>query len=894
MISGRGRDACATHRREVYPPWAGKLRPPKLGYEARAGGTRLPQAMSSDFSDFVESLRTQVGDGGRIVHAEHLPAREAQFAELDPPLPAELRQALAEQGIERLYSHQVEAIERLRAGDNIVVVTSTASGKTLCYNLPVLERLLADEKAKALYLFPTKALAQDQLRGLRRLGERHSRGRPARPAQGGVCHTCLNDILACGTYDGDTPASTRRRLRSDANIILTNPDMLHQGILPYHSRWAHFFSELRYVVVDEIHTYRGIFGSHVANVLRRLRRICDHYGAKPQFVCCSATIANPRELAERLIGLPVVEINRDGSPRGPKMFLLWNPPPIDRARMERRSSHDEAKELLVALMRRGVQTIAFTKTRVAAELLFRYAQESLRRDAPKLANALRPYRAGYLPAERREIERQLFSGELMGVTSTNALELGIDVGSLDASIIVGYPGTIASTWQQAGRAGRGADEALVALIAYNDPIDQYLMRHPEYFFGRSPENAVIDPENAYVLASHLRCAAFELPLREDDARYFGDLTADIAGILQDVNHVQRIDGDWYWASTDYPAAQANLRTTSDDTFTIMDAADKNRVIGVVDAISAPELVYPGGVYLHQGETYLVRQLDLEGRAAYVEPKAVDYYTQAILDAHIRADQAEQQRDWRGWRVCHGPATVTWATTGFKKIKFYSLDAIGYGKLDLPSQSLDTAATWLMPDAATIDEVRRLGRSFVEGLVGIRNVLVHVLPLYAMCDRSDLGGLVDSSNTGTPTIFLYDRYPGGLGFAEKGYEMVEAMMRSCLTLIRECECAEGCPSCVGSPVTLPPQHGDPDLWGGYPFPDKEAALVILHRILGEEPYTPRRRAASHAARAGEQLTRGARLDEAARDEGAMSQGIAARVRQAGKRRRIGVPPPSERA
>ncbi|UCH34050.1 MAG: DEAD/DEAH box helicase [Armatimonadota bacterium] len=825
--------------------------------------------MTSTVTDFGEYLRSLTDDAARIAHVERLPAREAQFAELSPPLPPEVRQALADQGIDRLYIHQVAAIERLRAGDNIVVVTSTASGKTLCYNLPVLERLLDDPEAKAFYLFPTKALAQDQLRGLRRFGESAPR---------------IKDVLACGTYDGDTPATTRRRLRNDANIILTNPDMLHQGVLPYHSRWARFFSDLRYVVVDEIHSYRGIFGSHVANVLRRLRRICDHYGARPQFICCSATIANPVELAERLIGLPVVAVDRDGSPRGPKTFLLWNPPHIDLARMERRSSHEEAKELLVALMRKHVQTIAFTKTRVAAELLFRYTQESLERRSPKLAHALRPYRAGYLPEERREIERQLFSGELMGVTSTNALELGIDVGSLDASIIVGYPGTIASTWQQAGRAGRGAEEALAVLVAYNDPIDQYLMRHPQYFFGRSPENAVVDPENAYVLASHLRCAAFELPLKVDDERYFGELTSSIAHILQDVGHVQRIDGDWYWASTDYPAAQVNLRTSSDDTFTIMDASDKNRVIGVVDAISAPELVYPGGIYLHQGDTYFVRDLDLEARAAYVEPQVVDYYTQAILDAHIRAGEAEQQRDWRGWRICHGPATVTWATTAFKKIKFYSLDSIGYGKLDLPPQHLDTVSTWLIPDAATIAEVRGHGRKFVEGLVGIRNVLVHVLPLFAMCDRTDLGGLVDSSNTGTPTIFLYDRYPGGLGFAEKGFAMVEEMMRACLALIRECECEQGCPSCVGLPVTQPPQHWDPDTSGGYPMPDKEAALVILHRLLGEEPYVPQRPQSSAGP---------SRASDDVPDE-AVTRKIAERARKAGKRRRIGIPPPGEKA
>jgi DEAD/DEAH box helicase domain-containing protein len=859
--------------------------------------------MTSGVTDFIEYLRSAAG-AGRVAHVERLPAREAEFADLDPPLPEELRQALADHGIERLYCHQVEAIEHLRAGKHVVVVTFTASGKTLCYNLPVLERLLAEPQAKAFYLFPTKALAQDQLRGLRRFGD-----------DVGARHALP---LRCGTYDGDTPASTRRRLRADANIILTNPDMLHTGILPYHSRWARFFSDLRYVVVDEIHTYRGIFGSHVANVLRRLRRICEHYGATPQFVCCSATIANPVELAQRLTGVEMTEVNRDGAPRGPKTFLLWNPPHLNVAQpppavsgrtpeaapaaicasarralpraasWERRSSHDEAKELLVALMERGVQTIAFTKTRVAAELLFRYAHEALRRTAPELADTLSPYRAGYLPAERREIERRLFSGELRGVTSTNALELGIDVGSLDASIIVGYPGTIASAWQQAGRAGRGAEEALAILVAYNDPIDQYLMRHPQYFFGRSPENAVIDPENPYVLAGHLRCAAFELPLRPDDRRYFGELTDSIAAILQDAGQVQRIDGDWYWASTDYPAAQVNLRTSSDDTFTITDASHDNAVIGVVDAISAPELVYPGGVYLHQGKTYWVRELDLEARTARVERRDLDYYTQAVLDAHIRVGTAQQQRDWRGWRVCHGPATVTWATTAFKRIKFYSLDSIGYAKLDLPPQSLDTAATWLMPDQRTVDEARAAGRKPLEGLVGIRNVLVHVLPLFAMCDRTDLGGIVDSSNTGTPTIFLYDRYPGGLGFAEKGYEMVEEMMRSCLALIRECECEAGCPSCVGSPVTLPPQHGDPDVGGGYPIPDKEAALVILHHLLGEQPYAP-----CHP-RPGDAAVSGHVAQPPSAVSLPLAPDLAQRVRRAGRRRRRGIPPPGEKA
>ncbi len=419
---------------------------------------------------------------------------------------------------------------------------------------------------------------------------------------------------------------------------MSNPDMLHQGILPYHSRWGSFFSDLKYVVVDEIHSYRGVFGSNVANVLRRLNRICRHYGSEPTYVMCSATIANPQELAGRLIGLPVELVECDGSPKGSKRFALWNPPFIDSAKMERRSSNEEAHDLLVALLRQGVQTIAFARTRVVAELLYRYTAETLEKYNPLLADSIRPYRAGYLPEERREIERRLFSGELLGVTSTNALELGIDVGSLDASVIVSYPGTIASLWQQAGRAGRGADGSLVVLVAYNDPLDQYLMQTPEFIFGRSPEHAVIDPENPYILAGHLRCAAFELPVREEEAEIFGEHTSAIAQILGDLGQMKQIDRAWYWSSTDYPAAQMSLRCASDGTYSIMDSKNQNRVLGTVDAISAPETVYPGGVYLHEGDTYLVRGLDLEARAAYVERQEVDYYTQAILDSSIRAGE----------------------------------------------------------------------------------------------------------------------------------------------------------------------------------------------------------------------------------------------------------------
>ena len=845
--------------------------------------------MAADFGKLLDEIRSSPGYQGQILHVQEIPAREAVYGELSAPMSDPIREALASLGIEQLYSHQTEAIEHLRAGRHTAVVTGTASGKTLCYNLPVLERLLSNQKAKAFYLFPTKALAQDQVRGLRRLADAH-------PDIAGLVRT--------GTYDGDTPATTRRKLRREANIIMTNPDMLHQGILPYHSRWGSFFSDLEFVVVDEIHTYRGIFGSNVANVLRRLNRICRHYGASPTYVCCSATIANPGELAERLIGAPVAVVDRDGSPRGPKRFVLWNPPNMvvncecalckqgkaaGHPTMERVSSNEEARRLLVNLLRHKVQTIAFARTRIVAELLYRYTAESLEKTNPLLAESVRPYRAGYLPEERRDIERRLFSGELLGVTSTNALELGIDVGSLDASLIVGYPGTIASTWQQAGRAGRGRDESLVVLIAYNEPLDQYLILRPDYLFGRSPEHAVIAPENPYLLAGHLRCAAFELPLRADDLRAFGEHAPPIMEILQDLNQVKRIDDAWYWSNTEYPAAQVALRTQSDDTYTIMDVADGNRVIGMVDSISAPETVYPGGVYLHEGETHLVRKLDLEARAAYVERQEVDYYTQAVLDSSIRAGDVQAEREWAGGRLCHGDATVTWRTTAFKKIKFYTQENIGYSRLDLPAQHLETAACWFAPSQEALALVGSYGLKPIEGLAGIRNVAVNMLPLIAMCDRLDVGGIVDSSNFGAPTMFLYDRYPGGLGFAEKGYELFQSLLGECLGTIERCPCEEGCPSCVGLPVTQPAQQIDPDLGRGYPIPDKEAALVLLHCLLGKEEYVPRRgRRRRRASASGEipALQSGEGAGGDAVQSVSVAEQVARRLRR-GKRHQVGL-------
>ncbi|UCF78527.1 MAG: DEAD/DEAH box helicase [Candidatus Eiseniibacteriota bacterium] len=777
----------------------------------------MARTPTASLTETLESLFSSPAFRERVKYVKRLPAREAVHRELSPPLLPGLSETLKKLGVGPLYSHQVEAIELARAGKSFVVVTGTASGKTLCYNIPVLESLLTAERANAFYIFPTKALAQDQLKAL---------GRMAREDE------VIGERLRSGTYDGDTAQHTRRKLRETANVILTNPDMLHQGILPYHTRWSRFFSDLKYVIIYEIHAYRGIFGSNVANVIRRLRRVCSHYGSDPQFVLCSATIRNPRELAQELTGLQMELISRDGSPRGPKLFVFWNPPFLDDARMERRSSIVEAKELLVELVKSGTQTIAFTKARVVAELIYRYASDDLAAHSAALKDSIRPYRAGYLPEERREIERQLFSGELMGVVSTNALELGIDVGGLDASVTIGFPGTIASTWQQAGRAGRGTREALSVLVAYNDPIDQYLMRHPEYFFRQSPENAVVAPDNPYILAGHLCAAAFELPIEPRDRALFGPLTEKITGLLEQEGNVKGIDEKWYWSRTDFPAASVNLRTISDDTYTIVDAKKDNKVIGTVDAISAPELVYPEAIYLHEGETYFTRKLDMEQKIAYVERSEVDYYTQPVLDTSLRVLGQGREKTWAGQKVVLGEADVTWATTAFKKIRFYTLESIGYKTLDLPFQHLETSSMWLIPSAEFLKAVRGGGKNPIEGLAGIRNMMINVIPLFSMCDRQDIGGIIDSSNTGTPTVFIYDRFHGGLGFAEKAYELIDEVLSACLSLVKECECREGCPSCVGLPILRPAQHQDPDVYHGWPIPSKETAMEMLSALLVE--------------------------------------------------------------
>jgi len=769
------------------------------------------------FDRFLVDLAHDLHGEGRHVHVQSLPARRATCADPAEPLPPPLAEGLKAAGIRRLYVHQARALDLARQGTDFVVVTATASGKTTCYNLPVLERLLAEPDAKALYLFPTKALAQDQLATLKRWAE-------AVPA--------LAAVLRPATYDGDTPRHNRRKIRTQANVVLSNPDMLHVGILPYHPRWATFLQDLKYVVVDELHQYRGIFGSNVAMVMRRLARACAHYGSRPQFIGASATIANPGELAEAVIGRRVETIADDGSPSGPRLFVLWNPPPFGPDGLARRSANMEATDLLCRLVERGVQTIVFAKARVVAELIYRYARERLEATNKALARKVRAYRGGYLPEQRRAIEQALFTGQLLGIASTNALELGIDVGTLDASILVGFPGTIASTWQQAGRAGRGTEQSLSILVAYNDPIDQYLVHHPEYFFGRPVEQGVVDPQNPFILAAHLGCAAAELPLAPEDETLFGPRAAEVADILAGEGDLVHIDDRYYWSSPESPSQRTDLRTISNDTFSIVRVGGtRPQVIGQVDATSAPELVYPNAIYLHEGESYQVRELDFDGKVAYVQPAETDYYTQPVLSDTCKVRQQRERKRLPGLVACFGDLAVTWTTVAFKKIKYYTNENIGQTALDLPSQTLETTGLWMTVDPEIMQEVRGMGLKAVEGLVGVRNLALVCLPMLAMCDRRDLSGIVESSNTGRPTAFLYDRFLGGLGFAQKGYDLLADLLAMCRRLVAECDCDAGCPSCVGLANLRPPLHQDPDLTHGYAIPSKEAALALLARLVG---------------------------------------------------------------
>ena len=712
------------------------------------------------------------------VTLDHLiPATDARFAPLPDDLRPELARALAARGVERLYSHQAAAYNAVRGGRHLVVVTPTASGKTLCYNLPVLQRLLEQPERRALYLFPTKALAQDQLAELSAL--KHG----------------LPIDLRVDTYDGDTSPGRRTAIREGGHVVMTNPDMLHCGLLPHHTRWRRLFSSLDFVVIDELHMYRGLFGSQVANVIRRLKRICAFYGSSPTFICTSATIANPLQLAQKLLEEENIElVERNGAPRGERRLIFYNPPLLNREMGVRRSSMLEARRIAAPWIRSGVQTIVFCRSRLQVEVMLSYLRQDL---APRLdaSQRVRGYRAGYLPLHRREIEAGLRSGEITSVVSTNALELGIDIGSLQTAILVGYPGTIASTWQQLGRAGRRSG-SIGVFVASSSPLDQFIVRHPEYFLGSDPEEGLIDPDNLLLLAGHLQAGLFELPFEDQERLGRADVRL-LLELFEEDGSASRSGGRWFWSRQAFPADEIHLRRIAADNVVIIDTSQpRPKVIGEMDQFTAPVLLHEEAVYLHEGAQYHVERLDWEEKKAYVHPVEVDYYTDALAAVTVQVLDTFSISEPGGLRRNHGELKITALASMFKKIRFHTHENIGSGPIHLPEQTLHTTGYWITVDE---DLWHTLGRETLEaGLQGMAHTLRHVASLRLMCDPRDLGAVAEvrSVTTRLPTVTVYEMYPGGVGYSARMYELHRELLDQSAALVDECQCLAGCPSCIG--------------------------------------------------------------------------------------------------
>ena len=769
---------------------------------------RVPRGVSTKGGDPALTLVLDRLTGGAVERPDspdawvtavrRLPAREAQFGGDVAGIDDRLRDVLRERGIQGFYTHQAAAVEHALARHNVVITTPTASGKTLCYNAPVLSAVLRDPSTRALYLFPTKALAQDQLAELHTLSDQLSR---------------RSDLeIGVFTYDGDTPQDARRAIRGRAHIVLSNPDMVHSGILPHHPRWAKLFENLQFVIIDELHAYRGVFGSHLTNVLRRLRRICRHYGSNPTFICSSATIANPRELAEALVEQPFELVSESGAPRGEKWFLFVNPPVVNQQLGIRRSYLGEARRVASEFLKRNLQLIVFAQSRLATEILTTYLKDDFE-GIPGAPERIRGYRGGYLPQRRREIEKGLREGSVRAVVSTNALELGIDIGALDACVMAGYPGTIAATWQRAGRAGRRSGRSAAVLVASSAPLDQFVVRNPSYFFDAAPERALINPDNLHILVDHVKCAAFELPFTTSE-QYGRHDVQEVLGVLQESGFIHRADGEeggdgiWQWTNESYPADAVSLRSISSDNFVVIDMTDGSDVIGETSFTSGPATLHEKAIYLVEGVLYQVEKLDFEGRKAYVRRIDCDYYTDAItytkvtvLDTFI-ADAPGS----------HGEVHVSSRVVGFKKIKFYTNENVGSGELDLPEQQMHTSAYWLTIPATVMASLPFAPDDRRDGVVGLSFAMRQVAQLLLMCDRQDIGISIGSGNEGDspdltrtgepvtlsdePRIFIYDNYPGGIGFSEPLFAMDDELRRRTRDLIAGCECQNGCPTCVG--------------------------------------------------------------------------------------------------
>jgi DEAD/DEAH box helicase domain-containing protein len=834
---------------------------------AAVHGTTVQGALEEIQARFKGSFRA-----GGVTAVKHLPAREARLTPLPEDLSPPLGKILEARGISQLYIHQAEAFRLARQGKNLVVVTPTASGKTLCYNLPILDALVRNPGARAMYLFPTKALSQDQLTELGRWTAE------------------LGDEIRTFTYDGDTPQDARKAIRARGNLVITNPDMLHAGILPHHTRWERLFENLQYVVIDELHYYRGVLGSHLANVLRRLKRIAKFYGSRPQFICASATIANPAELAAHILEEDVELVDRNGAPSAEKYFVFYNPPVVNPQLGIRRSYLNESRRMARTFLDRGLETIVFANSRLATEILVTYLKEDFSR-GPVGPDVVRGYRGGYLPRERREIERDLREGRLLGVVATNALELGIDIGSLDAAVLAGYPGTVASTWQRAGRAGRRQGTSAAVLVASSTPLDQFMVQNPEYFFGRSPEHGFVNPDNLDILLNHLKCAAFELPLAEDEK--FGGLDLNtLCRHLTDVGFLHHTGGAWHWVSESYPADAISLRSVSSDNFVIVDNTTEPRLIGEVDFPSALTTLHEKAIYIQNGEQYHVERLDYDDRKAYVHRVDSDYYTDAIsytkiavLEAFESAGLAARGSESRGrdsgsgreqeshvlstgqhGRVAsknHGEVQVNTQVVGFKKIKFHTHENVGSGQLTLPEQEMHTTAWWLNLPHDVLAALPYTSTERQDGVRALGNALEAMAILLVMCDARDLGVAVGENSRGQqseagtqkseardpdkdaelemmstdfpssrtpspepsaaffePNIYLYDKYPGGIGLSEPLYRMSAALLGNARKLIEGCSCEAGCPSCVG-PAGEIGEKG------------KEVALAILRSLAKAE-------------------------------------------------------------
>ncbi len=813
---------------------------PQAAAPARAEQAATLRQLIRDFAARYSGLADEV-----VTAVQHLPARAAQYAAMPEWVRPELAEAYAAKGVTQLYTHQAEAAERVRAGRNVVVVTPTASGKTLCYNLPVLNAVLENPDTRALYLYPTKALAQDQL------AELHS-----------LCRA-LDDRFGVFTYDGDTPADARKAIRQQGHIVLTNPDMLHTGILPHHTRWTRVFENLRYIVLDELHTYRGVFGSHLCNVLRRLKRIARFYGSDPQFICSSATIGNPGELAQTLLEEEVDLIESNGAPAAEKFFVFYNPPVVNRFLGIRRSYLSESYRVAQEFLARDLQTILFANSRLHTEVLLTYLREAnpLPPGVRRGGETIHGYRGGYLPNERRAIERGLREGQIRGVVSTNALELGIDIGSLDATVMAGYPGTIASAWQRAGRAGRRSGASCAVLVASSAPLDQFIVKHPDYFFGRSPEQAFIQPDNLEILVNHLKCAAFELPVSPDE--HFGSVDVPaLCDRLAEAGYLHFTGDRWHWTEEAYPADTISLRAVTSDNFVIIDetASERRspRVIGETDFSSALGIVHPKAIYLHGAEQYHVERLDFAERKAYVRQVDVDYFTQAIKYTQVRVLDAAAEASVAGPAVRgHGDVLVRSQVVGFKKIKFFTLENVGDGKLELPENEMHTTAYWITLRRPLVESLPFSISDRQDGMAGLLRALESVATLLLMCDPRDVGTAIGerppSANVGMlhagsvregaaagvisetqnsevrtqnlephtseffePNLYLYDAYPGGIGFSEPLFRVHDLLVRKTHELIAACPCEKGCPSCVGA-VGEKSEHA------------KVAALAILEAL-----------------------------------------------------------------